>query len=320
MVVRMPGINESRATRPRAGIGRIATLGAALFAAWFGPPAGAQEYGDPAFHRELAAFHAPVIVQGLGHDPRGDVFTKVDFDGDLDSDNNWGNLGAVERTGAWVYYDVIEAKNHWFITYGLFYPRDYSRICVFMHCHENDFEGMRVTVEKTSERPQGRVILLEALAHDNIRYDQRPAMAGESTVVVIEAGGHGIHSWNYRRADRRNRVYSYRGDAHAERGYDLVPISTLWEIRGNVGRGRTWDKTFDYAGERFALEDLPTAFGGRKYGRGFAKPAWAWSPRGQGLARGDWFLDPIHSQCSTVGCPAGSDGNYVYNPYVGIAD
>src|SRR5690606_18899295 len=89
---------------------------------------------------------APILTQGIGSEPKADIFTRVDYDGDWDPNNSWDNLHKFPHPPT-VYYYVIESEKHTFITYAFFYPRDYAGMCFFVHCHENDFEGMRVTIE-----------------------------------------------------------------------------------------------------------------------------------------------------------------------------
>src|SRR5690606_12952669 len=90
-------------------------------------------FADP----ELARKFAPTVYQGLGPEPRADEFTRFDFDGDWDPDNNWDNMLKFDRPRV-VYWDVIESENHFFLTYAFFFPKDYARLCIWVHCHEND--------------------------------------------------------------------------------------------------------------------------------------------------------------------------------------
>jgi len=258
------------------------------------------------FHQKLAAHHAPKVFQGLGKDPVGDIFTRINFDGDFDAYNNWNNFEQAKKAGSSVYYDVIETKSHWFITYGFFYPRDYASICFWWVCHENDFEGMRITVEK-SEAKFGFVVLLETLAHGMLHFDDSPVVDDDDHVaIVLEAGGHGVHSRRFRKPDSSTKIYTGND-------YVLLPMNDLWITRHQVGAHKMWLGTFVYKYDS-RLKDLPLFFGGTKWGAGGANPPWAWNFFG--LKRGEWFFDPATSICHTYGCPTGLDSNYVYNPYL----
>lgn len=274
----------------------------------------------------LAAHFAPVIVQGIGSHEKADLFTRVDFDGDFRSNNNWKNLKHY-RAPAFVYYDVIESTTHYFITYGLFYPRDYHWFCFWKHCHENDFEGIRVTVEKDDKTPMGRLWMLETLAHNVLRFDRNPAEIGVDhprPVVVVEKYGHGVYSWNQRRPDKNTTLFTYGSFAEDPRErsgefytYDLLPMKELWDLKHLDQKNELFTKHFDHRGDRYDIGRLPEFFAGKKWGKG-ARPAWSWSPKNRGLKQGDWFLDPAYSLCRMLHCDYTFSLNYEHHPYLGI--
>ena len=86
---------------------------------------------------------------------------NFDFDGDWRGDNNWDalNEGASQ---AYVYYTVMETQTHWFLIYNLFHPRDYSDKCVAGSCHEDDNEGLILTVRQDGSA-EVRVAVRQAL-------------------------------------------------------------------------------------------------------------------------------------------------------------
>lgn len=174
----------------------------------YGP---AHAYDTRLFYR-LAAFHAPVVFQKTGHNPKADAITRFDFDGDLVGNNNWKNL-EEHSTPAAAYYDVRETKTHYFVMYAFFHPRDYSYFCIPWVCHENDLEGVMLTIEKTKSDWHGRVIAVQTLAHDRIYTHEgiggiRPiegdepelrgpaATSSKKAAIYIEWGGHGIYAWD----------------------------------------------------------------------------------------------------------------------------
>jgi len=280
---------------------------------------------DAEFRRALAAHHAPVVLQGQGVQPRADVFTRFDYDGDFTGDNNWENFRKNPLPPA-VYYDVIETQSHWYVTYAFFYPRDYAAVCFWIICHENDMEGSRVTVKKNGTR-FGSLVLLETLAHNVNRADENPltVTADERTVIVIEHGGHGIHSWNERKPDRKTKIYSVESAPGTGTPvltgsvpFALLPVLDLWKLRGQVGKKRTYGGTFDYRGTRFAVDDLAGGFAGRRWSNDKAMPPWAWHHTNRTLARGDWFLDPALSVCGWIECDTRHSAEYVFHPYLGV--
>lgn len=222
---------------------------------------------------ELARKYAPVIYQGLGSNPPADEFTRVNFDGDWNPDNNWDNLEKFQRPRV-VYWNVIESELHFFITYAFFFPRDYASWCFWVHCHENDFEGMRVTVKKP-----GTILKVEGLAH-NFKSE---VIAPKKVEITIESGGHGIHPLALRPVEASFKKYS-PGD------YELEPLEVLWKQKDSG----IFTGNFIYKNKVY-----PANFGGSKwilFGHGAAKPAWSWEIWRSEFEKGQWFLDPLKGQ------------------------
>jgi len=265
---------------------------------------------DP--YRKLVEHYAPMVAQETWFEPKSDYLARVDFDGDWRGDNNWENT--FEGTSqAYVYYAVMETETHWFLVYNFFHPRDYSDKCVFGRCHENDNEGMILTVAK-DRSTFGRLQVMEAFAHNNI-YSYRLDRAVKKNVhnldgdielhenshpvIFIEAGGHGVFG-----ADDRHSGYSVRDDCFsntgvtyvykgiAERpkhandrnvGYNLLPIYDHWWLPAHKGNGKK-DLTFDayYRYEplggrpRAPYGELAGSFYGRAKSINKAKPFWGW--------------------------------------------
>ncbi|MCA8922055.1 MAG: hypothetical protein KDD82_09615 [Planctomycetes bacterium] len=165
-------------------------------------------------HLALAARYAPWIYHEVHPDyGRQDLPTRVDFDGDLLGANNWDHLADFELPPT-VYYAVLETETHWFLSYHLFHPRDWSYLRIgFNETHENDGENLQVVVSKASGRP----VLLFTQAHffgavhadpdagfrageESLRaplltLDARgvPSPAGTHAGVFVEGYGHGIY-------------------------------------------------------------------------------------------------------------------------------
>ncbi|HXH30618.1 MAG TPA: hypothetical protein VNJ01_07380 [Bacteriovoracaceae bacterium] len=230
----------------------------------------------------LARFYAPTVVQGEGTDPQADQFTKVDFDHDWVGDNNWKNMLHFPRPRT-VYYDVIEGEKHYFITYAFFYPRDYAAVCFWVHCHENDLEGMKVVVEKPN-----KIVRMETLAHNYRKVVLNP----KEISIVIEKEGHGIHPKGLRKPDKKNVVYQ-------PQDYDLLPIKDLWNKRNS----QVFKGSFLFRGKR-----LPSGFRTSKWSSsiGGARPPWSWEVKGLDRPKGTWFLDPA----------AGTNEKYISNTYL----
>lgn len=283
-------------------------------------PAERQEFRDERASRdsyfELAEHYAPFVAQETWFQPKADYITRFDYDGDWRGDNNWDSLDQG-TSQAYVYYTVMETESHWFVIYNLFHPRDYSDTCIVGTCHENDNEGLILTVAK--DRSQfGRLQAMETLAHNNIysfRADSQvrngfhdidgevELYQGSHPVIFIESGGHGVYGGQgkHSRYSLSNDTFSagtgvtfiYRGRAERPRhandrevGYALLPIYEEWWERANSNAGRedrTFDKYYDYQPvgnrPRPQLNQIAGAFYGRKEASDKAKPFWGWEDK-----------------------------------------
>ena len=271
--------------------------------------AGTREQGP---YRDLAEHYSPFVAQETWFGPKYDYLTRFDFDGDWRGDNNWDSADSG-TSQAYVYYAAVETQTHWFLIYNLFHPRDYSDKCVAGTCHENDNEGLILTIHKDGSQ-YGRLQVMETLAHNNIysyRLDRNVKKKthnidgrielheGSHPVVFIEAGGHGVYGSTGRHSrysldsDRFSAgtgvTYVYRGRTerpeHAndrEVGYELLPIFEHWWLRAvrETGQSETFAAYYTYqpmgGRPRPAAPQIAGAFLGRKMGSNKAKPFWGW--------------------------------------------
>ena len=262
--------------------------------------------------RALAEHHAPFVAQETWFQPKSDYLARFDADGDWRGDNNWENAPSASSQ-AYVYYAAMETETHWFLIYNFFHLRDYSDKCVAGTCHENDNEGILLTVARDGS-PAGRAIAMETLAHNKVysyRADPRVQpnfhdiegemqfFGGTHPVVFVHSGGHGVYGpgkhAGYSFAEDRFHggtgvTYVYKGVAERPRhpadrevGYDLLPIYEHWWLRahGEPGSAReAFSAYFRYEprGGRpaAAFERIAGAFLGRRHGPDMAKPFWGW--------------------------------------------
>ncbi|MCW5981813.1 MAG: hypothetical protein KIT09_27255 [Bryobacteraceae bacterium] len=266
---------------------------------------------DP--YRALAEHYAPFLAQETWFQPKADYATRFDYDGDWNGANNWESLD-VGTSQAYVHYAAAETVSHWFLIYNVFHPRDYSDKCVAGSCHENDNEGLILTVAKDNSR-FGRLQAMETLAHNNVysfvadKQIRRGAhdidgeielYQGARPVVFIESGGHGIYGSRSKHArydlsnDRFTAgtgvTYVYKGTAERPRhaddrlvGYELLDIYSQWWLKCNQDGGwreSTFDAFFAYQplGGRpgVAWRSIGGSFLGRAMGQNLAKPFWGW--------------------------------------------
>src|SRR5262249_29347484 len=159
---------------------------------------------DP--YRLVAEHWAPFLAQETWFQPKSDTPARFDFDNDWNGDNNWENM-EVGSSQAYVHYAAMETTSHWFLIYNVFHPRDYSDKCVVGTCHENDNEGLIMTVRKDGSE-FGKLEVMETLAHNNVysfvadsrirkgfhNIDGQIEFYDNShPVIFVESGGHGIY-------------------------------------------------------------------------------------------------------------------------------
>jgi len=296
---------------------------------------------DP--YRALAEHYAPFLAQETWFDPKADIPCRFDFDGDWQGDNNWDNL-EEGSSQAFVYYAAMETETHWFLIYNVFHARDYSDRCVVGTCHENDNEGIILTIRKDGT-PFGRLEVMETLAHNNIYSvtTDKAIRNGVHTidggiefyqqshpVVFIESGGHGIYGtrtansrYSFERdefSDSTGMTLIYKGTPERPRhandrlvGYELLPIYEEWWLKAEEGKwdARTFDDYFRYepfGGRPGLAAKIGGAFYGRKEAANRAKPFWGWHD-GQTLKKGvlavgQWGLDPAYAVSRNLQFPA----------------
>ncbi len=261
----------------------------------------------------LVENYAPFVAQETWFEPKADYLARFDYDGNWRGADNWENL-ASGSSKAFVYYAVMETETHWFLIYNFFHPRDYSDFCVASSCHENDNEGLILTVRKDSSK-FGKLEVMETLAHNNIySFTNNSAIKKgvhdidgkiefhENThpIIFIEAGGHGIFSSNYKSSlfdstkmefkQNTGVTYIYGKKSESPQfsndrnvSYALLPIYDEWWSKGNQKSSKATE-TFDdfYVYEPFgnrpraSAKYISGAFHGVMASKNQAKPFWAW--------------------------------------------
>ncbi|MBS1827896.1 MAG: hypothetical protein JST93_21485 [Acidobacteria bacterium] len=263
-------------------------------------------------YRALAERYAPMFAQETWFQPKSDFPTRFDFDSDWTGDNNWDNM-EKGTSQAYIYYAVMETSTHWFLIYNAFHPRDYSDKCVAGSCHENDNEGLILTIQKDGSE-FGKLLTMETLAHNNVYSytNERGFSRGQHNIdgkidlyekthpiVFVESGGHGIYGASMTSHSRYNVskdeftggtgvTFIYKGSAdrpkHANDrkvGYELLPILTHWWARATNDQNQ---RMFDEFGPYEPFGNRPRAkaaimgktFLGRKESSNKAKPFWGW--------------------------------------------
>lgn len=149
-----------------------------------------QELGTPAFvtfatttfdgragYEALARAYAPIVLQEVD-EPRLDVPTRVDFDSDFELANN---LESARAPGpSFAYFDVVESRTHFFVSYLFYYPGSIPRTGIEF---EHDWVIAQLVVQKTDEGEPGALRAFATVYHENFnlwRLDPSTSPAGQA--------------------------------------------------------------------------------------------------------------------------------------------
>jgi hypothetical protein len=279
---------------------------------------------------------APTFVQAVAADHAAhDRPTRIDFDGDWDSTNNWDHLparGAPPPAAA--YGAAVLTAHHAYLTYTLYYPRDWaSPVCVPYICHDNDLESALLVIAlDRAPGTDGALVLAETKRHhgyDAVAGGEVARDADGRPLFAVESGGHGAHPC--RTEDdaacepspgrTRYRLAGAGGRAGAAEPYELLSLrDALWARRSIAGHAASlWaESPLWYRGERHGRLGAPLgiAMAGRRF-RGTVRPPWGLrAPAGE---RGDWFLDPaavVAARYPAVVAPDGDAQRYTFHPFL----
>lgn len=299
---------------------------------------------------ELAQAWAPVLLQEnrfRGDNRTQDLPVAFDFDGDWDARNNWQNQ--PEHTAAAepvVHYALVATERRAYLTYYLFYPRDWAKLCVPMVCHENDLEQFTLVIENDGS-DRGRLLLMDAKFHRSDRGYPAPDSEAKCVddsgaklsltddgrpLLRVEWGGHGVTTCDMDGDGKRDPgCVSPKEDVWQllppgaspvalkkpadERPYRLAPLAqTLWKQR-HASAGIWAEEAFRYEGARLGKigGDIGVSFAGS---RGGARAPWGVRPKGNAAA-GDRFFDPALHIADRWKLPGGADGtDYVEHPFL----
>ncbi len=285
-----------------AGATALAALTTGLTMALAPAPASA------ATDAELATHWAPVHHQDTdSSNYDADYLSRINYDAEWDTLNNWEHQ---DDSLSWLtgraYYSVVETSTHWFIVYAFYHPRDWTELCSDASCHENDMEGLLLTVRKNGTT-YGKLEAAVTVAHTNF-YSYVPAgssfVAGRETVdgtlrtetynstahpsTFQEAKGHGLYGWN------GNGFPGGDGVIYKPSGSPEVPSggndsSVGYGLTNIFGSGGMWERRND--SRTYASWGT---FRGDNYKDNAANAPWGWddSDDGSDLPRGLLATDP----------------------------
>jgi len=300
---------------------------------------------------DLAYQNAPIIFQATDEE-HGDLdyIAAVDFDGDLQGNNNWESATEHPFLPV-VYYAVVSTDTHHFITYSLFHARDWATWCsgIFYECHENDMENFQIVVDRST----GKRVAVVTQAHFwSSLYLNEPSDEADGEIidvegrvgVFVESRGHAIYGLDDDNADVKRVRNGYEfSDGHGvvyvpnrsarlyppshpnERGVSYHLVSTrdkFWNpiLRGDlVGEGKLFNGSFDYADEMMGWDNVPRYFdsdmrsGIGKSDAGIVPFAMGFSLFARNV--GGLFFNPAFNYRASLTIASDWSLNYTYHPY-----
>lgn len=299
---------------------------------------------DPSGRAALALRWAPIHYQDV--DPTGshalsgraDYITRVDFDGDWNTRNNWDNAGlASYPLQAHAYYSVVETSTHWFILYMFYHPRDWVDY-FFDTEHENDAEGVLLSVARDGTT-YGSLKSAVTVAHadffsflpagstwtsgaENVDGTLQLASYGGSLhpVTAQEAKGHGLKARPYYDIQGGDGIVYYPSGVSAEvpegpndrnvlyRLVDIFEAGGLWERRYQSATFASWGS---FAGDTSG----GCGSGAISCNTNSANAPWGWDDGNDGPARGALATDPAALTRNYFGMPESFSLAYTFNPY-----
>lgn len=183
---------------------------------------------------------APVIGQrNFSTQPvdRANVFTRVDFDQDWRTNNNFLNIPFVNAVEPAVYYSLVESTTHYFVGYYLYYPR-------YGQDRENDMIGVMLALRKPGTAAENIDMIL---SYSNSKWKrwQRPAglAVQQRLVVTVRAESHQIETVGTLFKPGVPPVYPDCDNLPAKQNsYRLTNLAELWQRRNDIGAGRVFSR------------------------------------------------------------------------------
>lgn len=307
-------------------------------------------------HEDLVKHYSPRVYQDVRtNGPRGDYFTKFDFDGDWKGNNNWENLVKKNSNNdytyalpAYVYYSVQETATHYYISYNFFHPRDDADIAGPADKHENDLEGIMVAVKKNGYG-YGTFHIMETVSHkdfyqfandnsltngyDDIDHGVRLDGNSHPTIKITSNGvgnghGHGIKGYQWYGAPGDGGIYYYFNDEESDVD-GVLGVAQLPPNDFDSNDDKNYDNRVGYAlisldeiwsrrndiGEGNTFTSFGT-FDGNGHNPDSANAPWNWDDKDDGaVISGMWMSDPAFVMDAHLGNVGNFSHNYIYNKY-----
>lgn len=245
---------------------------------------------------------------------------------------------------------MVETSTHWFITYMFFHPRDWIDHPFLETEHENDSEGVLLSIERDGST-YGSLRSAVTVAHTDL-FSFVPAGSGWTSgresvdgtlqlqaspydqylhpVTAQETHGHGLKAWPYYNIDNNGNgdgiVYYPSTVAQTPRTgndrnvqYNLIDIfaaNGLWAQRNNASLFAGWGS---FAGDDDKSSGADSC-GVNTYActLNSANAPWGWDDSNDLPARGELATDPAKLVVEYFTIPGTVSRTYTVNPYVGL--
>jgi hypothetical protein len=291
----------------------------------------------------LARHWAPRFYQDTDStEYKSEYLTKINFDGDYNSKNNWESMDAFSTVPAYVYYSVVESETHFFLGYYTFHPRDWcDSDDLFCGEHENDLEGVLLVVRNDgASGGMGSLVAAFTEAHGQIyqyayagglttgsdNIDGTLTLSGSHPRFFIEAKGHGVFNCDsrctsapggdgivYTVGDVAESPASGSGNWTRVHTYQLIAFDEttgdqgLWARRNDVCDTCTFGSWGHMRGDGLDSQNSATM-------------PWSWDDSDDGeVFSGALLCDPaqlVDTQLNGTPVDSGFSHDYVFHPYV----
>jgi hypothetical protein len=290
----------------------------------------------------LARHWAPRFYQDTDSTSyKSEYLTKINFDGDYNSKNNWESMDAVGTVPAYVYYSVVESETHFFLGYYTFHPRDWcDSDDIGCNEHENDLEGVLLVVRNDGANGgMGSLVAGFTEAHGHIyQYayagglgsgsddiDGTLTLDGSHARFFIEAKGHGVYNCDGRctSAPGGDGIVYTVGDvaespASGSGNWTRVHTYQLIALDQTTGDQGLWSRRNDVC-DTCTFSSWGHMRGDGRDSQNSATMPWSWDDSDDGeVFSGALLCDPaqlVDTQLDGAPVDSGFSHRYVFHPY-----
>lgn len=230
--------------------------------------------------QEILEYWAPQVYQDVRNDKvlwhkyyaSGDMITKVNYDNDWDSGNNWDNVPRSGQYGmmkAYAYGTYIETETHYFLMYHYYHAMDDAFFSADRH--ENDVEGVCLAIRKGNQNNgYGQFEAMKTTVHsEEYKYTINDVSFSECHPKVFISSNGDVLNNQFNIYGRGHSIFAYDEQEHNSwvgndaivynvgneaqypnningvftnsYTYQILSIDEMWNRRYNIGEYDTFE-------------------------------------------------------------------------------